>query len=152
MNTHMTTHLLVLATTHPELKRALEQIMQQNVNSESLEKICTHCSEMERVASQAERESIKYMQVKFLQHKIGDIYNGVISGVTDWGFYLELIANKCEGLVKINSIKDDHYIYDEKKFALIGYQTKNIYQLGQKVKIKIKAVDLEKRQIDFTLA
>ncbi len=122
-----------------------------DTNDESLEKICSYCSEMERVASQAERDSIKYMQVKFLQHKIGDIYSGIISGVTDWGFYVELIANKCEGLVKINSLKDDHYIYDEKMYALIGYRTNKIYQIGKKVKIKIQKADLEKKQLDFVL-
>ena len=122
------------------------------LSKEELEKLCKHCSEMEKTASQAERDSIKYMQVKFIQNKIGDVCFGVISGVTEWGLYVEIIDNKCEGLIKISSIKEDHYIYDEKKFALIGYQTNNIYQLGQKVKIKITAVNLEKRQIDFVLA
>ena len=143
---------------YPDLivHRLIETSLNENfdvndVNSESLEKICKHCSEMERVASQAERDSIKYMQVKFLQHKIGDIYSGIISGVTDWGFYVELIANKCEGLVKINSLKDDHYIYDEKMYALIGYRTNKTYQIGKKVKIKIQKADLEKKQLDFVL-
>ena len=121
------------------------------VNKESLEKMCKHCSEMERVASQAERDSIKYMQVKFLQHKIGNIYEGIISGVTEWGLYIEINNNRCEGLVKISSIKDDHYIYDEKKYSLVGYRTKTSYQLGQKVKIKIQRADLEKKQMDFVL-
>ena len=120
--------------------RLIEKSLNKKINNynKSLEKICNHCSEMERIASQAERDSIKYMQVKFLQHKIGEVYNGVISGVTDWGFYVELCANKCEGLVKISSLKDDHYIYDEKVYALIGYRTNKQYQIGKKVKIKIK--------------
>jgi ribonuclease R len=123
----------------------------QFIDEEGLENTCKHCSEMEKVASKAERDSIKYMQVKFLKNKIGKIYWGVVSGVTEWGLYIEIISNKCEGLVKISSIKDDHYIYDEKKYTLIGYRTKNSYQIGQKVKIKIQRADLERKQMDFVL-
>jgi len=122
-----------------------------SVGKENLEKVCKHCSEKEKVASTAERNSIKYMQVKFLKNKIGYSFEGVVSGVTEWGLYVEIIENKCEGLVKISSIKDDHYIYDEKKYALIGYRSKAIYQLGQKVKIKIQRADLERKQMDFIL-
>jgi len=116
-----------------------------------VEKICKHCSEMEKVSSRAERDSIKYMQVKFLKNKIGFIYDGVISGVTEWGLYIEITENKCEGLVKVSSIKNDHYVFDEKKYALIGYRTKSSYQLGQKVKVKIQRADLERKQMDFIL-
>ena len=122
-----------------------------SVGKENLEKVCKRCSEMEKIASTAERDSIKYMQVKFLKNKIGDCFEGVVSGVTEWGLYVEIIENKCEGLVKASSIKDDHYIYDEKKYALIGYRTKVSYQLGQKVKIKIQRADLERKQMDFIL-
>ena len=122
-----------------------------SVGKENLEKVCKHCSEMEKIASTAERDSIKYMQVKFLKNKIGQIFDGVVSGVTEWGLYVEITENKCEGLVKVSSIKDDHYIYDEKKYTLIGYRTKVSYQLGQKVKIKIQKTDLERRQMDFIL-
>ena len=124
---------------------------EKSVEKDLLEKTCKHCSEMEKTASRAERDSIKYMQVKFLKKKIGEIYTGVISGVTEWGLYVEITDNSCEGLVRINSIKDDHYIYDEKKYALIGYRTKSSYQLGQKVRIKIQRADLERRQMDFVL-
>jgi len=106
---------------------------------------------MEKIASTAERDSIKFMQVKFLKNKIGFVYDGVISGVTEWGLYVEITENKCEGLVKVSSIKDDHYIFDEKKYALIGYRTKSSYQIGQKVKIQIQRADLERRQMDFIL-
>jgi len=140
---------------YPDLivHRLLEQYINggNSVDKEITEKTCKHCSEMEKVASRAERDSIKYMQVKFLQNKIGDTYDGVISGVTEWGLYIEITKNKCEGLVKVSSIKDDHYIYDEKKYALIGYRTKASYQLGQKVKIKIQRADLERKQMDFIL-
>ena len=123
----------------------------ESVNKNLVEKICEYCSEMEKVSSRAERDSIKFMQVKFLKNKIGFIYDGVISGVTEWGLYIEITQNKCEGLVKVSSIKDDHYIFDEKKYALIGYRTKSSYQIGQKVKIKIQRADLEKKQMDFIL-
>jgi len=106
---------------------------------------------MEIAATKAERESIKYMQVKFLKQNIDGVYTGIISGVKDWGLYVELIENSCEGLVKVSSIKDDHYYYDEKSFSLVGYKTKKSFQLGQKVKIKIKNADLEKKQLDFIL-
>jgi len=122
-----------------------------SVDKEAIEKICKHCSEMEKVSSRAERDSIKYMQVKFLKNKIGSIYEGVISGVTEWGLYIEITENKCEGLVKVSSIKNDHYVFDEKKYALIGYRSKSSYQLGQKVKIKIQRADLERKQMDFIL-
>ncbi|MDA0682742.1 MAG: ribonuclease R, partial [Bacteroidetes bacterium] len=140
---------------YPDLivHRLLEKYLsgEKSADKIELEKICKHCSEMEKIASQAERDSIKYMQIKFLKDKIGKIFEGVISGVTEWGLYVELIANKCEGLVKVSSIKDDHYIYDEKKYALIGYRTKVSYQLGQKVKIKIQRADLDRKQMDFIL-
>ena len=125
---------------------------ENTIDKDTIEKICKHCSEMEKVSSRAERDSIKYMQVKFLKNKIGCIYDGVISGVTEWGLYIEITDNKCEGLVKISSIKDDHYIFDEKKYSLIGNRTKISYQLGQKVRIKIQRADLERKQMDFVLA
>ena len=140
---------------YPDLivHRLVEQYIngEKSADKENIEKICKHCSEMEKVASTAERDSIKYMQVKFLQHKIGETFEGVISGVTEWGLYVEITENKCEGLVKVSSIKDDHYIYDEKKYTLIGYRTKVSYQIGQKVKIKVQRADLERKQMDFIL-
>ena len=140
---------------YPDLivHRLLEQYINggSSANKDTIEKICNHCSEMEKVSSRAERDSIKYMQVKFLKNKIGYTYNGVVSGVTEWGLYIEITENKCEGLVKVSSIKDDHYIFDEKKYALIGHRTKVSYQLGQKVKIKIQRADLERKQMDFIL-
>ncbi|MFT4902438.1 MAG: ribonuclease R [Thalassomonas sp.] len=140
---------------YPDLivHRLLEQYINggNSIDKELIEKTCKHCSEMEKVASRAERDSIKYMQVKFLKNKIGETFDGVISGVTEWGLYIEISENKCEGLVKVSSIKDDHYIFDEKKYALIGYRSKVSYQLGQKIKIKIQRADLERKQMDFIL-
>ena len=111
--------------------------------------LCSHCSEKERLASIAERDSIKYMQVKFLEKKVGSVFTGLISGVTNWGFYVELIENGCEGLVKVSSLKGGFFYYDEKQFALIG--SEKTYQLGQTVKIKVIQADLIKKQLDFIL-
>ena len=116
-----------------------------------LDSLCNHCSEQEKKATSAERDSIKYMQVKFLKKNIGSIYSGVISGVTDWGIYVEITENMCEGLVKVSSMSDDHYVFNQKNQCLEGFQTKKTYQLGQKVKIKIVSADLEKKQLDFIL-
>ena len=140
---------------YPDLivHRILETINRKNpfIDKDVLKKISKHCSEKEKAASNAERDSIKYMQIKFLQNKIGEVFSGVISGVTDWGLYVELVKNKCEGLIKVSSLTNDHYVFDKKKFALIGYRTKKRYQLGQTVSVKIKKADLENRILDFVL-
>ena len=124
---------------------------ENNYKKEKLDFICKHCSEMEKLASTAERNSIKFMQVKYLKKKLGEKFSGVITGVTDWGLYVELEENKCEGLVKINSIKSDYFSFDKKTHSLIGNSTNIKYQLGQKIDIKIMKADLEKKQLDFTL-
>ena len=116
----------------------------------SLEKICSYCSNQEKNAVKAERESNKYIQTKYLNTKVGEIFPGFITGVTDWGLYVEVVFG-CEGLIKISSLSDDHYIYDKKNLALIGYRSKNIYQLGQEITVKIKSVDLTIKQSYFEL-
>jgi len=115
------------------------------------EEKCKHSSEMEYLASKAERDSIKYMQVKYMDNHKDQEFEGVISGVTEWGIYVEIIENKCEGMCRIREIKDDYYIYDEKQYALVGQSTKNMYQLGDHVLIKVKHTDLERKHLDFTL-
>jgi ribonuclease R/exosome complex exonuclease DIS3/RRP44 len=115
------------------------------------EEKCRHSSEMEYLATKAERDSIKYMQVKYMEKHKNQEFEGVISGVTEWGIYVEIIANKCEGMCRIRQIKDDYYIYDEKQYALVGQSTKNLYQLGDHVLIKVKNTDLERKHLDFTL-
>lgn len=115
------------------------------------EEMCEHCSDREMMASSAERDSIKYMQVKYMQQHQDQLFDAVISGVTEWGIYVEIIENKCEGMVRIKDLKDDFYIFDEKQYALVGQSNKNLLQLGAKVKVKVKKVDLEKKHLDFNL-
>ena len=112
---------------------------------------CKHASKQEELASKAERQSIKYMQVKYMQDHKDEEFSGVISGVTEWGIYVEITSNKCEGMVRIRDIKNDYYIFDEKQFAIIGQSTKHSYQLGDFVTVKVKHTDLERKHLDFTL-
>ncbi|MEE9361928.1 MAG: ribonuclease R [Cellulophaga sp.] len=134
---------------HRLLQHYLEE--GKKVNSDSYEEKCKHSSNMEGLASSAERDSIKYMQIKFMQDHKDSEFAGVISGVTEWGIYVEIISNKCEGMVRIRDIKDDYYTFDEREYAIVGEKTKNTYQLGDKVTVMVKNTDLEKRHLDFTL-
>jgi len=122
-----------------------------SAKKERYEDRCGHCSDMENLAANAERDSIKYMQIKFMQDHTDEEFLGVISGVTEWGIYVEIIENKCEGMVRIREIKDDEYTFDMSQYALIGAHTKNIYQLGDEVLVKVKNTDLVKRHLDFDL-
>jgi ribonuclease R/exosome complex exonuclease DIS3/RRP44 len=119
--------------------------------AEIYEERCKHSSKREELATKAERDSIKYMQVKYMQDHQNEIFDGVITGVTEWGIYVEISANKCEGMVKIRDIKSDYYIFDEKQYAVIGQSTKKSYQLGSNVRVKVRNTDLEKKQLDFYL-
>ncbi len=123
----------------------------QSVNAEHYEKLSQHSSQMEKRAADAERASVKYKQAEYLEDHIGTIYDGVISGVTEWGMYVEIIENKCEGMIRLRDISDDFYTLDEKNFAIIGQRKKKVYRLGDEVQIKVKQVDLTKKQIDFSL-
>lgn len=116
-----------------------------------LEDQCKHSSDMEQLASNAERASIRYKQVEFMRDRMGEIYEGVISGVTEWGLYVELDENMCEGLVPIRDLADDYYDLDEKNYCLIGRKHHNRYTLGDKVKVQVARADLEKKQLDFAL-
>ena len=113
------------------------------------EEKCKHSSQMEYLAASAERDSIKYMQVKYMQDHKDQEFLGVISGVTEWGIYVEIIENKCEGMVRIREIKDDYYTFDEKQYALVGEISHNLIQLGDEVIVKVKNADLVKKQLDF---
>ncbi|TVQ76751.1 MAG: ribonuclease R [Flavobacteriales bacterium] len=112
---------------------------------------CKHCSNRELLATRAERDSIKYMQVKFLEDKKDQEFFGVITGVTEWGVFVELEDNKCEGMIRIRDFRDDYYLYDEGNFAIVGERKGKIYQLGDRVCVMVKNTDLEKKQIDFSL-
>jgi len=123
----------------------------KSVNEDLYEDKCNHSSNMENLATKAERDSIKYMQIRFMEEHKDEAFLGVISGVTDWGIYVEIISNKCEGMVSVRDIKDDHYVFDEGQYALVGKTTKKVYQLGDEVVVKVKNTDLVKKHLDFNL-
>ena len=122
-----------------------------SANANLYEEKCKHSSNMENIATKAERDSIKYMQIKYMQNQKKTAFKGVISGVTEWGIYVEIIENKCEGMVRVKDIKGDYFIFDSESYALVGEKTKKKYQLGDPVSVQVKKADLEKRQLDFIL-
>ena len=122
-----------------------------SADQKSYETKCKHSSNMEYLATKAERDSIKYMQIKFMQNHKNKSYKGVISGVTEWGVYVEILENKCEGMVRVKDIKGDYYIFDADSYSLVGEKNKHRYQLGDSVTIKVKNADLIKRHLDFIL-
>jgi len=124
---------------------------EKSANEEEYETASSHSSTMEKRAADAERASIKYKQAEYLEENIGNTFTGIISGVTEWGMYVEIIENKCEGMIRLRDIADDFYVLDEKNYCIIGQRKKKKYQLGDEVKVKVKKVDLAKRQIDFSL-
>lgn len=132
--------------------RLLERYLEggKTVNAQKWEDMCKHSSDMENKAANAERSSIKYKQVEFMQDKIGQEFSGVISGVTDWGIYVEL-ENKCEGMVSVNTLDDDFYLFDEKNYCLVGRHLHRKFQLGDEVNVEIIRANLEKKQLDFRL-
>ena len=125
---------------------------ENNVDPELLEQQCKHSTQMEIRASEAERASVKYKQVEFLQDKLGEIFDGIISGVTEWGIYVEIVENKCEGMIRLRDLDDDFYEFDETNYCIIGSRTKKKYQLGDTVKIQVVRADLVKKQIDFRIS
>lgn len=123
----------------------------RSVVKKKYEDMCDYCSSMEQVAANAERASIKYKQVEFMSDKLGRVYDGVISGVTEWGLYVELNENKCEGLIPMRDLDDDFYEFDEKNYCLIGRRKKRQYRLGDPITIKVAQANLERKQLDFQL-
>ncbi|MDC6350654.1 ribonuclease R [Zeaxanthinibacter sp. PT1] len=123
----------------------------KSADAQAYEEKCKHSSNMEYLATSAERDSIKYMQIKFMEDHKDTEFIGVISGVTEWGIYVEIIENKCEGMVRTRDIKDDYYVFDEKQYALVGERKKKVYQLGDEVRVMVKDTDLVKRHLDFSL-
>lgn len=116
---------------------------------EALEELCEHCSNREKLATEAERDSIKYMQVKFMEDKIGEEFMGTISGVTEWGVFVELRDNLCEGMIRIRDFKDDYYIFDERSYCIVGERNGKVFQLGDDIAIRVKRADLDQKQLDF---
>ncbi|MEN9920093.1 MAG: ribonuclease [Bacteroidota bacterium] len=123
----------------------------KSVNQQECENECKHCSEMELLAANAERASIKYKQVEFMSDKIGRTFKAVISGVAEWGIYAEIEENKCEGLVPMRELDDDFYEFDEKNYRLCGRRTKREYRLGDEIEIKVARANLERKQLDFAI-
>lgn len=123
----------------------------RSVNLNKLEDLCKHSSNMEQLAANAERSSIKYKQVEYLSDHLGEIYDGVISGVTEWGLYVELDDNKCEGLVPVRDLDNDYYDFDERNYCLVGRRSNTRYRLGDKIRVQIARANLERKQLDFAL-
>ena len=123
----------------------------RSVSEAKYESLCEHSSAMEQVAANAERASVKYKQVEFMSERLGKVYDGVISGVTEWGIYVELNENKCEGLVPIRDLDDDYYEFDEKNYCLRGRRTHRTYNLGDAITVRVARANLEKKQLDFAL-
>ena len=123
----------------------------RSVSETKYEDLCDHSSNMEQIAANAERASIKYKQVEFMSERLGQTYDGVISGVTEWGLYVELNENKCEGMIHIRDLDDDYYEFDEKNYCLRGRRKNRIYSLGDAITVKVARANLEKKQLDFAL-
>lgn len=123
----------------------------ESASKELLEEQCKHSTQMEIKASEAERASVKYKQVEFLQDKVGEVFEGLISGVTEWGLYVEIIENKCEGMIRLRDLDDDFYEFDDSNYCVIGSRTRRKYTLGDQVKVQVVKSDLIRKQIDLRM-
>jgi ribonuclease R len=149
------THFTSPIRRYPDMlvHRLLERYLQQkgkSVEANEYEEMCRHCSSMEQLAANAERASIKYKQVEFMRAHLGQVFEGVISGVTEWGLYVEINENKCEGLVPMRDLDDDFYEFDEKNYCLRGKRHKHIYRLGDPLTIRVASANLQRKQLDFS--
>ena len=134
--------------------RLLEKYLSQEkaTNVDFYGSACDHCTQREILATRAERDSIKFMQIKYMQDKMNTKFNGVISGITDWGIFVEIVENKCEGMIPVRDLKGDFFVYNKDNHSLTGKKTKATYQLGDAVRVQVKHADLIKKQLDFILA
>lgn len=149
------THFTSPIRRYPDIMvhRLLQRYMDggNSVKKEEYENKCRHSSDMEKRAAEAERASIKYKQVEYLNERIGWQFEGVITGVTEWGIYVEILENKCEGMIRLRDLENDYYFFDEKNYQIRGSRTGQIYRLGDKVTIRVKNADIENRTIDFEM-
>jgi ribonuclease R len=148
------THFTSPIRRYPDMMahRIFEKVLNnEKVNEPNLEARCNHSSEMERNAADAERTSVKLKQVEYMENRIGEVFDGIVSGVTEWGLFVITRDSNCEGLVRIDSIRDDFYVYDDKKHLVKGMRTGRKFQLGDSLKVRLTAVNMAKRTIDFIL-
>ncbi len=149
------THFTSPIRRYPDMMvhRLLERYLNKGraADKTKTEELCKHSSDMEQLAANAERASIKYKQVEYMRDHLGDTFDGVISGVTEWGLYVEITENLCEGMVPMRDLADDFYDYDEKNYCLTGRRNHTRYTLGDKVKIQVARADLDKKMLDFVL-
>lgn len=149
------THFTSPIRRYPDLlvHRILQHYLDHSnsISKSELERLCRHSSAQEKKAADAERASIKYKQVEFMKDRVGEVFEGIVSGVTEWGIYVEIEENKCEGMISLRQLTDDVYFYDEKSLCIRGTNKKKTFRLGTQVKIKVKAADMIRRQIDFIL-
>ena len=150
------THFTSPIRRYPDLlvHRLLNRYLTHNARSVSqvkYEELCEHCSAQEQVAANAERASIKYKQVEFMSEHIGEEYDAVISGVTEWGIYAEINENKCEGMIPIRTLQDDYYEFDDTNYCLVGKRKHRKFMIGDPLRIRIARANLERKQLDFEL-
>lgn len=149
------THFTSPIRRYPDMMvhRLLERYLAggRSVIKNKYEEYCNHCSKMELVASNAERASIRYKQVEFMSDKLGMVFDGVVSGVTEWGLYVEINENKCEGLIPIRDLGNEFYEYDDKSYSLIARHSKRTFRLGDEIRVKVAQANLERKQLDFAL-
>ncbi len=149
------THFTSPIRRYPDMMvhRLLEHYLSggKSVDKEHYEQLCEHSSNMEQLASNAERASIKYKQVEFMGDKVGMVFDGIISGVTEWGIYVELNANKCEGMISVRDLDNDFYVFDDKNYCIVGRRTNRKFQLGDEITVRVAKANLLKKQLDFVL-
>ncbi len=150
------THFTSPIRRYPDLMvhRLLNRYLNLNARSANVTKYsdyCEHCSAQEQVAANAERASIKYKQVEFMSEHVGEVFDAVISGVTEWGIYAEINENKCEGMIPMRTLQDDYYEYDDANYSLVGRRTHKRYSIGDPLQIRIARANLDKRQLDFEI-
>lgn len=149
------THFTSPIRRYPDMMvhRLLERYLAggRSVSADKYEPLCKHSSSMEQLAAQAERASVKYKMVEFMSERLGNVYDGVISGVTEWGVYVEINENKCEGMIPIRDLDDDYYEFDEKNYCITGRRKHKVYRLGDPIRIKVSRANLERKHLDFAL-